>query len=280
MDLEDWTGEPLSDYRENLIVDVDNPVLAFKATRDRYTGERIPFAGRPYLASPCSEDALTWNVFRWLQVHGHEDVIGHCLGMETPETILFWGFDCQSPGQHQFALGELIRSVDGVRRGQVTEPDLVVIGPRIVHFVECKLGRAGQPLYQPWSGKGAKRLGDYQSQLASAGIELFKSTLGQTEAECYYQLVRNAFYAVMLARHLGRQIAAVTALLNAGNLDYNRKYPTPKEQWTAFEELVATDICDVGLCTWQEVAERIERELGACEALDRLKQTLATCNAR
>jgi hypothetical protein len=274
MDSENWIGEPLSDYRENLIVDVNNPVLAFKAMRDRYTGERIPFAGRPYLASPCSEDALTWNVFRWLQVHGHEDVIGHCLGMETPETILFWGFDCQSPGDHQSTLGELIRSVDGVRRGQVTEPDLVLIGPQTVLFVECKLGRAGQPLYQPWSGKGAKRLGDYQDQLARAGIELFGLALKQTEAECYYQLVRNAFYAVVLARALERQNAVVTALLNADKADYNRRYATPREQLAAFRELVNPDVCQIRLLTWQDVAERIERQLGACKASVRLRQTL------
>jgi len=274
MDSENWIGEPLSDYRENLIVDVNNPVLAFKAMRDRYTGERIPFAGRPYLASPCSEDALTWNVFRWLQVHGHEDVIGHCLGMETPETILFWGFDCQSPGDHQSTLGELIRSVDGVRRGQVTEPDLVLIGPQTVLFVECKLGRAGQPLYQPWSGKGAKRLGDYQDQLARAGVELFRPALKQTEAECYYQLVRNAFYAVVLARALERQNAVVTALLNADKADYNRRYATPREQLAAFRELVNPDVCQIRLLTWQDVAERIERQLGACKASVRLRQTL------
>ena len=176
-------GEPLSDYRENLIVDVNNPALAFKAMRDRYTGKRSPSAGRPYLASPHSEDALTWNVFRWLQVHGHEGVIGHCLGTEAPETILFWGVDCQEPGDLQFALGELIRKVDGVRRGQVTEPDLVLIGSKTVHFVECKLGRAQEPLYEPWSGKGAKRLGDYLSQLADAGIDLFDSRLEQADAE-------------------------------------------------------------------------------------------------
>jgi len=277
MDWEDWAEDPLSDYRKNLIVDANSPVLAFKAMRDRYTGGSNPFAGRPYLASPCSEDALTWNVFRWLQVRGHEDVIGHCLGMETPETILFWGFDCQSPGDHQSTLGELIRSVDGVRRGQVTEPDLVLIGPQTVLFVECKLGRAGQPLYQPWSGKGAKRLGDYQDQLARAGVELFRPALKQTEAECYYQLVRNTFYAVMLARALERQNAVVAALLNADSADYNRRYATPREQLAAFRELVKPDVCQIRLLTWQDVAERIERQIGACKASVRLRQTLERC---
>ncbi|MBN1978532.1 MAG: hypothetical protein JW918_14135 [Anaerolineae bacterium] len=265
------------DYRENLIVDANNPVLAFKATRDRYTGEGNPFAGRPYLASPCSEDALTWNVFRWLQAHGHEDVIGHCLGMEIPKAILFWGFDCQSPGEYQFALGELIRSVDGVRRGQVTEPDLVLIGPKTVLFVECKLGRAGQPLYQPWSGKGAKRLGDYREQLDRARIELFGPALEQTKAECYYQLVRNTFYAVMLARALERQNAVVTALLNADNTDCNRRYATPREQLAAFRELVRSDACQVRLPTWQDVTERIEQQIGVCQASVRLRQTLEGC---
>lgn len=269
--------EPLKDYRENLIVDADNPILAFKALRDRYTGESQPFAGQPYLAAPWGEDALTWNVFRWLQVHDHADVIGRCLDMETPDTLLFWGVDLQSPGEHQFELGELIRKVDGVRRGQVTEPDLVLIGPETVHFVECKLGRAGKALYEPWSGKGAKRFGDYVSHLASAGIGLFKPALAQSEAGRFYQLIRNAFYAVMLARSLNRQFAVVTALLNADNADDNHKYPTPREQLTNLADLVNSDICQIRCLTWQEIAERIDGQFGGCEASTRLRQTLEWC---
>lgn len=276
MSAKDRAEGSLLDYRKNLIVDANNPILAFKAMRDRYTGERNPLAGRPYLANPCSEDALTWNVFRWLQVHGHVDVIGHCLGMESPETILFWGLDCQSPGKHQFALGELIRKVDGVRRGQVTEPDLVLIGPTTVHFVECKLGRAGEPLYLPWRGKGAKRLGDYLDQLNSAGIELFRPEL-QAEAERYYQLIRNVFYAVMLARALDRHTAAVTALLNAENADHNRRYAVPSEQLAEFQRLVNPNACQIRMLTWQEVAAGIEQRLGTCEASIRLRQTLEGC---
>jgi len=269
--------EPLADYRQNLIVDANNPILAFKALRDRYTGESQPFAGRPYLAAPWGEDALTWNVFRWLQVHHHEDVIGRCLEMETPQTVLFWGVDCHLPGEHQFVLGELIRGVDGVRRGQVTEPDLVLIGPKTVHFVECKLGRAGEALYEPWSSKQAKRFGDYVSHLASAGTELFMPALGQVEAKRFYQLIRNAFYAVMLARSLDRQFAVVTALLNAENADSNRKYPTPREQLTQLADLVNSSVCQVRCLTWQELAERIDQQLGLCEASVRLRQTLERC---
>ena len=93
------------DYRENLIVDADDPILALKAMCDRYTGASSSLARHPYLASPHSEDALTGNVYRWLKVHGHAGMIGDCLVMEAPETVLFWGIDCQAPGEHQFALG-------------------------------------------------------------------------------------------------------------------------------------------------------------------------------
>lgn len=268
---------PFLDYRQNLIVDADNPVLAFKALRDRYTRQGHPFAGRPYLAAPWGEDALTWNIFRWLQVHHHNDVIGHCLEMETPETLLFWGVDCQLPGEHQFALGEIIRSVDGVRRGQVTEPDLILIGSETVHFVECKLGRSREALYEPWSGKGARRFDDYVARLASDGIELFKSTPTKAEAERFYQLIRNAFYAVMLARRLERRSAVVTALVNADNVDYNHQYPTPRMQLAEFADLVNSDVCQLKLLTWQELAGRIERHLGVCEVSVRLQETLERC---
>ena len=47
--------EVARDYRTEIIVDWDNPILAFKANRDRYTYPDQN-AGLPHLGSPNSED--------------------------------------------------------------------------------------------------------------------------------------------------------------------------------------------------------------------------------
>ena len=49
------------DYRKNIIVDENNPILIWKSWRDHSTD------GQAYLSRPYSKDALTWNVFRSLQ---------------------------------------------------------------------------------------------------------------------------------------------------------------------------------------------------------------------
>jgi hypothetical protein len=52
------------DYRKNIIVDKDNPILIWKSWGDHNTD------GQAYLSRPYGEDALTWNVFRSLQKFG------------------------------------------------------------------------------------------------------------------------------------------------------------------------------------------------------------------
>lgn len=268
----------LRDYRQNLIVEPNHPLLAFKALRDRYAyrGPTFPaHAGYPHLGCAWSEDALTWNVFRWLQGQGRYDVIGECLGAETPRTVLFWCVDCANPGGEQFALGDLIRSVDGKRRGQVTEPDLVLIGETSVHFVECKLGVAGSPRYEPWKGEGAKRFPDYLEWLRDKNSTLFKPHISQDDRERYYQLFRNVFYARALADRLGRPVARVTALLGKDPARLPGHHPSWVAQLETFRGLIDTELCEIREARWKGVRAVLERRLGPdCSALVKLNKTL------
>jgi hypothetical protein len=59
----DFEEKVIWDYREKIIIDKNNPILAFKANRDRYSSTQGELTGKPYLGSNASEDALTWNVF-------------------------------------------------------------------------------------------------------------------------------------------------------------------------------------------------------------------------
>lgn len=58
------------DFRNNLIIDKNNPILIQKAWRDRFSAEshwNAGYGGEAYLSRKNSEDALTWNIFRSLQ---------------------------------------------------------------------------------------------------------------------------------------------------------------------------------------------------------------------
>jgi hypothetical protein len=53
------------DFKDNLIVDPNDPVIARQARNWRY--DRGPVKGLSYLGSENSEDAITWNVFKALE---------------------------------------------------------------------------------------------------------------------------------------------------------------------------------------------------------------------
>lgn len=127
------------DYRKNLICDPDNPILVQRAWRDRFSHPghwRDGYGGIAYLARAHGEDALTWNVFRTLQVNGQSglDIIAYAFQVAPVKNILFWGCDVHEASDVQQLLNILIRTVDGRYRGTMTEPDLVLVTESEVVF--------------------------------------------------------------------------------------------------------------------------------------------------
>ena len=53
------------DYKDNLIVDPDDPIIAGRARSWRYNKGIVQ--GLSYLGNEDSEDAMTWNVFKALE---------------------------------------------------------------------------------------------------------------------------------------------------------------------------------------------------------------------
>jgi hypothetical protein len=195
------------DYRQNLMTDPDNPILIQKAWRDRFSAKGhwdAGYGGQSYLGRPNSEDALTWNVFRSLQIAGEQglQVISNTFRVSSVGTILFWGCDVENRGEEQQLLNILIRTVDGKHRGTMTEPDLVMITDQEVILVECKLNPPGRT--SPWrsSSEGsAKRFGTY--------VELFPELAGLRDWREVYQMVRQYVYARSLGEHLGKRPKAI-----------------------------------------------------------------------
>jgi hypothetical protein len=257
----DWKEPVVPDYRKRTLIDQGSPILAFKANRDRFT--RGEYAGWPYLGSRNSEDALTWNVFRSLQIAGRLDLAADVFGLSRPTGLLLWGLAPEKKGENlQCDVGGMLRSVDGKRRGQMTEPDVILVGREEVAIIECKLGEPDEPPSRPWAGSG-KRWEDYQKDLP----ELLKL---EVDVKPIYQLVRMAFYAVKLGYKLDLQ-SVLVSLSNQANWTIGTRRTRPLASlWDDFVGSIgAVDIRCVS-AHWQD----IERKC-ADSGLDKLVDYLA-----
>ena len=229
------------DFRDNLIVDRNNPVLVQKAWRD------YDKRGWAHLGVPHGEDALTWNVFRSLDLApAGREVIQAFFSLASPvEEVLFWGCDPDCEAEAQQTLGILLRGLDGQQGGTLTEPDLVILTTAEVCFVECK----AKPSRSPWVAKAPRPAGagtpTVEGEEAATEEEEAEGapTEGQPEDEkgwtsrwrayraderigmtlprapaaadwAVYQLVRNAVYARLLASELRKERAVVVSLVS------------------------------------------------------------------
>jgi len=189
------------DYRSNLIIDQNNPILIQKAWRDRYSSNshwREGYGGIAYLGRKNSEDALTWNVFRFLQkTEMGSRLISDIFKVSRVQTLLFWSMDPENCGEEQQLVNILIRTIDGKHRGTMTEPDLILFTDKEVCFIECKLNQNGRT--SPWrttSEGSAKRMNTYQEVLSE--LEQFD------DWKNVYQMIRQYVYSKSLGKILGK----------------------------------------------------------------------------
>lgn len=117
------------DHRDNLIVDVDAPVLAWRQDK----GHRLGFEN--------SHEALAWNVFRALEVGGAAGTtFAALLDVGSAVTLYYWGRDRDAAPFAPFAdaraaLEEHLRGPDV----NGAEPDVIVVEAttRVVVFVDA-----------------------------------------------------------------------------------------------------------------------------------------------
>jgi hypothetical protein len=251
-----WKEPVVPDYRERILVDQGSPILAFKASRDRFTSDKHP--GWPYLGSRNSEDALTWNVFRSLQLAGRLDLAADVFGLSEPTGLLLWGLAPENKDENlQYDVGEMLRSVDGKRGGQITEPDVILVGLEEAAFIECKLGELDKPRSW-WAGTG-RRWEDYRKELP----ELLKP---EVDVKPIYQLVRMAFYAVKLGYKLDLQPVLVSLSNQANWTTGTRPLASLWEEFV--ESIGSVDIRCVS-AHWQDIERKCE-DSGLDELIDYL----------
>ncbi|MCX5800718.1 MAG: hypothetical protein NTX17_04955 [Candidatus Eisenbacteria bacterium] len=256
------------DFRTNLIADPHNPVLIQKAWRDHFAGESLwkpgKDGGKAYLGVANSEDAMTWNVFRSLQIEGPRglQVVSEVLGLSAVESVLFWGCDVEKHSEIQQLLSILIRTVDGQLRGTMTEPDLVLVTEGEVAFVECKLNLNGGQ--SPWKAQtnrsNGKESGAMRRMRSYAKVSGFVELESLKDWEDTYQLIRQYVYATRMADALRKQPVVVPVINgeHAGILKtfYSLVQDSPLNQGGVFRNLA----------TWQDFSAKVACAQLACTA--------------
>jgi len=258
----DWSDRVAPDYRSRIITDAENPILAFKASRDRYTNlpNQVKYAGLPYLGSSESEDAVTWNVFRSLQKAGSLDIVSEPLEIGDARSLLLWTLAPEASDidvELQYKAGELIRRFDGVFRGQMTEPDVILLGTKGVSVIECKLSKADKVPSHLWEGELSsveKRLPVYLER----NSKLLKYNTSKDDVAQVYQLFRMAFYAVELGGEFGVQ-PVVVSLANRGNWSrrFGRLDKSASDLWDMFRRILGENSPLCKAVFWQEFPELI-----------------------
>ena len=234
------------DYRTNLIVDRNNPILIQKAIRDRFSGRRnweAGYGGEAYLGRKNSEDALTWNVFRSLQCNNRLDIVSKIFKIGEVRTILFWGVDPEYQGEEQQLTNIMIRTIDGKLRGTLTDPDLVVFTEKEVCFIECKLNQKGKS--SPW-----KTRSHGSEQRMKIYVDKYPELETITEWRSVYHMIRQYVYAKALAEILDKT-PRVFPLVNEKHMEIiSNHYKTLQESsiQDTFGEIM----------TWQQINRKLD----------------------
>lgn len=252
------------DYRKNILIDQENPVLAFKANRDRYvqTKNQMNYAGLPQLGSINSEDAITWNIFRSLSISNNFNPLEKLFNrkLDNPK-ILLWtlSFD-QISHDLQYTVGSIIRQIDGRHQGQMTEPDVIIESDDSLYIIECKLGEYGKYPDHLWgvlkNSDGPKaRKNDYFID------NIFINDIGYDSN--MYQLYRMVFYANKIGQTLMKKPVFVS-LVNKSWWKVKRKGTlSPDQIWNDFIKSVNEHSVELINVFWQDLQIKADKTLGS-----------------
>lgn len=248
------------DYRDNIIVEKDNPVLAYKANQDHFfdAKNQKKYAGRPKIGSIYSEDAIIWNVFRTLEINNSIQNLEILIGeLKEPKTLLWTLSFSKASTELQFIVGDTIRSIDGKFRGQITEPDVIIATSDSIYIIECKLGRRDTYPEHLWEAiKGSegpeKRYKDY---FVSNKNPFNKDiSLGLYKGKGY-QLYRMAFYSYQIGKKLGLS----PKLISITNKNWWHKKTRTRKQikdiWEEFTKDIDKNKLEIKNIFWQDVRD-------------------------
>lgn len=250
------------DYRDNILVDKDNPVLAFKANRDKYTQSQPIYAGLAHLGSINSEDAITWNLIRSLSLSERYTPIEKLLNIkfENPK-VLLWAlsFDNKSD-ELQHIVASTIQEIDGKYDGQTTEPDIIIETDSHIIVIECKLGEYDKYPTHLWES-AKNSVGPKLREKDYFKDDLFVGNSGYfTET---YQLYRMAFYANELGHKLNKKPLLVSITNKSWWNKKKKDTEAPAKIWENFtHQINAAKIYLVNIF-WQDLKIENDEKLSS-----------------
>ena len=257
-----------TDYRENIIVDPDHPILVWKANKDRLRPSWFPVTvrkdfprGLPKIGSQHSEDALTWNVLRTLQLNNRIQMLIDIFapGLDIYK-IYFWGHDADQHSEKMDAeVQDMLNQMEpwgknGIR--QQTEPDVMLRGKCHVIMVECKLGKPGE-MVRAWCRSRPGMRSQYKDFMKELDVNLFSDSFDYEEdGNRFYQLFRNYLFGAALSLKWGTDFSLL-AIVNS--LNSNLEGRNHAEEFSSFQSLLR-DPSNTLLITWQDIWGTLPKE--------------------
>ena len=245
-------GKVYTDYRDNIIIDKDNPVLVSKAKRDRFSQK--PYTGLARIGSVNSEDALVWNFTRSLSLLNDfsslEDLLK--ISINSPK-ILLWtlSFDEKS-NVLQDIVGSCIQEIDGKHQRKITEPDIIM--ETNDHFIvfECKLGEPNKYPGHLWEVTSDKQGPKIRHDDYFNNNPLFLGESGYDSN--LYQLYRMVFYTDHIARKLNKKPYFVSLTNELWWNEKSKNSSSPKDLWEEFEKQIDLKRITMKNIFWQHIS--------------------------
>ena len=227
-----------------------NNLLGFDQD-DRTLLERI-FAEKreSRMAREKSEDAITWNVFRYFEkrdlLKDYLDSISRS-GNENAR-IIYWSFD--SVGDGPWEPLALAREEFGEKANQGSEPDLIIETEGNIYFIEAKLDSGNKTTPGKPDNKKKYETGgsNWFSEVFKAGVDFDKVA----NEESFYELMRLWLLGTWIANaHLERNFFLINLVLNKKEHDVEHQFGRHihYNEMRAFKRL-----------TWEQICSLIERK--------------------
>lgn len=262
-----------TDYRDNIIVDPDHPALVWKANKDRFRRElfcsevRAAFPqGLARIGSEHSEDALSWNLFRSLQLAQKLALVGDFAAPRAHLcAVYFWGRAAHlRSGQIDPEIQDSLNEMEPWGKngaGQQTETDVILRGRAHTIMIECKLGKPGETV-RAWSRSTEGMRPQYREflgKLQELGAPLFSDSFEyDKDGNRVYQLFRNYVLGAALSKKWNTEFSLI-AIVNSLNCNVDGR--SHREEFRFFQSLLR-DPSNAVLITWQQIWDRVRTDPG------------------
>jgi hypothetical protein len=260
----DWRDEIVRDYRDRILVDPDNPILALKANKDRYDNSSVKsqpeYAGLSHLGSTESNNAILWNVFRYLQKAGRLNVITNKLEIGEPRGLLLWALAPELDSVNaelQYVANDVMRRLGTSFSEGVTESDFIVLGTTGVAVgIGCNVSQLGDGELYSWEGS-LKQVGQLRAYREKNPGFINQDTTGY-ELIPVYQLVKLAVFAKELGAHFGVEpvvsTLAGTKTFFARDIELGR---SAADWWGTFVGMLGENAIKCKHVFWQDIPGQI-----------------------